>query len=112
MSYIEWKDNTVPHFNILEMYKIDDLFDTKKIEIDFHPDLNKLESNFLCDWMSSKSELNFILTDKKVHKHYYIEGCVALFIYNNSEGIVSTCKMKIGNIKEITRELKINNILK
>jgi hypothetical protein len=112
MEYVKWNNDNIPQIAVIEMSTQGNLFNVK-CEIDLHPDIGQTESEYLNKWMGSQDTKSIIVTNKSENdKHYFFKNCKVIFIYYGADSKITTCKLKATEILEITRELKINKILK
>jgi hypothetical protein len=96
-------------FEVDAFYVQGDLFNTK-CELVLHPSNKSVEiNNFFWAWMKKRDMRDIIIAHE--NKQYILEGSVPMYVFSDNNGYVTNTKLKVSELSEITRKMKIENFL-
>lgn len=116
MVFIEWENKKLLQ---LETYSFSTqlAFTNKSCEIFIDTeskdtDLPKYFQSWESDIDSGMEWRDLILFDTKRGKYFLILSAKPIILHTNNQGFMSSCKLRIDTIEEITRHVKILKFLK
>lgn len=113
MCFIEWEGNKILQINI-DRLNIQTAILNEKNDISCHLiDSDKTITEYFYNWQEKVEYRNIILSlykDNEI-KYFLIKSVKPVILTSDIQGNLSNCNLKCGTISEITRNLKIYNIL-
>lgn len=114
MVFVEWKGEKLLKIEVEEFSYTEDMFNSS-IDITLFPnEYHKNITHHINTWSDVRDLRNIVIYYKNkdnVTKYYYLKNGIPNLININTQGFISSCKFKFDHIKEISRPLKISEIL-
>jgi hypothetical protein len=84
---------------------------SKKCEMVLHPSTKSTDTNnFFWSWMQQLDERCIMVFHDT--KRYLVKSATPMFVFSDNKGYVTNAKIKVNEIIEITRKIKIEEFLK
>ncbi len=112
MVFIEWENKKLLQ---LETYSFSTqlAFTNKSCEIFIDTENKDIElTKYFQIWKSDMEWRDLILFDTKKGKYFIIITAKPVIIQTNNQGFISSCKLRIDTIEEISRHMKILKFFK
>jgi hypothetical protein len=115
MIFVEWDDKMIFKMEVSEFSYTEDMFDSS-LTINVKPNEYKKEiTNYVNFWSDQRKTQDLIIYfngESKMGTRFFIlkSGIPSKVIISNS-GFLTSCTFKFKSMKEISRPLKINEIL-
>ena len=114
MIFVEWEGKMLLKIEVEEFSYTEDMFNSS-IEISIKPnEFNKNITNYINNWTDFRDQKDLVLfykNENDVTKYYLLKSGVPKIVNIGHTGELSTCKFQFEEMKEISRPLKISEIL-
>jgi hypothetical protein len=95
----------------VESFSIQGELFKSKCELVLRPTDRSIETNdFFWSWMQKQDNRSIMIVHEK--KQYILKTCVPMYVFSDNKGYVTNTKLKVEEVCEITRQMKIEDILK
>jgi len=114
MKFVEWENKKILKIEILDFGYMSDMFNNS-ITINIVPnEFNNKITNYINFWSDKQTKEDLIIyfnVEKKGARYFLLKNGLPIRIIINSNGHLQTCTFKFNSIKEISRSLKIKQII-
>lgn len=115
MIFVEWEGEDYLKIKVKEFSYTEDMFDSS-IEIVIFPNSDQTElTDYINVWSDKRIEKNIILyydQEGKGTRYFLLKQGIPTNIIINIYGKMSNCKFRFDSMEEISRPLKIYEVLK
>ena len=114
MLFVEWEGEKLLKVEVEEFSYMEDMFNSS-LQITLFPnEFHKNITDYITNWSDLREIKNLVVyykNEKGIVKYYHLREGIPNLVNINTKGMVSSCKFHFNEMKEISRPLKISEIL-
>jgi PIN domain nuclease of toxin-antitoxin system len=69
-------------------------------------------SEYIQSWVVDMERRDLIIYDITHNKYFHVCSALPVILHTNNQGFISSCKFKCNKMDDVTRQIKILNLLK